>query len=114
MIKLTITKLLMIVLIIAVTLTGCNLPFPSRSSQQPKVNPTVYTVMLICDDCAQAGMNINVWQNAGTSRGNVVFSVPHQTSVNVVGSKTADDGRLWYNVEYNGKTGWIAKDFVNQ
>jgi len=111
MTKLTLTNLLITILITASILSACN---TSSSPQQLNANPTTYAVMLICDDCAQAGMNINVWQNAGTSRGNVVFSVPHQTTVTVIGSKTADDGRLWYNVEYNGKKGWIPRDFVNR
>ena len=111
MTKLTPKNLLITVLITAFILSACN---TTSSPQQLNPNPTTYAVMLTCDDCAQAGMNINVWQNAGTSRGNVVFNVPHQTTVTVLGTKTADDGRLWYNVEYNGKKGWIASDFVNR
>ncbi|HUN24398.1 MAG TPA: SH3 domain-containing protein [Anaerolineales bacterium] len=111
MLKLNQKILFVIFMIILISFTACS---TSSSSQQPKVSPTTYIVKLVCDDCAQAGIEINVWQNAGTSRGNVIFRVPHQTSVNVVDSKNADDGRLWYKVEYNGKTGWIAKDFVNR
>jgi len=44
-------------------------------------------------------------QNAGTSRGSVSFSVPHNTTVSVINSKTADDARRWYKVEYKGNIG---------
>jgi len=88
--------------------------YGSSSSSKDTTAPTPYSAALICSDCADAGININVWQNAGVSRGKVVFSVPHNTIVSVIGNKVADDGRTWYKVEYRGQTGWIAQDFVNR
>ena len=72
------------------------------------------TVTLTCADCAEAGILINVWQNPGLSRGRVVFQVPHNTVVNMLDSKSADDGRQWYYVESGGKKAWIAADFVTR
>ena len=86
----------------------------SAPNTQAQPSPTIYTVILICDDCAEIGMEINIWQNAGTSRGNVSFRVPHNTTVNVLNSKIADDERRWFRVEHNGNTGWIAEDFVRK
>lgn len=102
------TKTAIIVLAVVSILAACN----SSSESPPSPTPTPYTVVLVCDDCAALGMDINIWQNAGTSRGSVAFSVPHNTTVNVLDSKIADDGRRWYNVEYNGNDGWVAQDFV--
>ena len=108
-------------LIIAITVGVCILmwtvaqfmfkssPSISRNSAQE-----FYSVTLICADCAAEGININVWQSAGKSRGPVVFSVPHGTIVSVSDSKIADDGRTWYKVKYQGKSGWIAQDFVKR
>jgi len=85
------------------------------------VKSTLFTKeIVISESLSNRGTNQIYWKiegwkcNAGTSRRNVVLSVHHQTTLTVIGSKTADDWRLWYNVEYNGKTGWIARDFVNQ
>ena len=89
------------------------IPKGSISSSNSPVQAT-YSVKLVCTDCAATGIEINVWQNAGTNRGEVIFSVPHNTSVTVVDTKTADDGRTWYKVTYNGQSGWIAEDFVQR
>ena len=103
------SRLFIVVLAVTFILVACS---SSSSKSTPSVKPTAYAVVLVCDDCAAIGMKINIGQNAGTSRGSLVFSVPHNTTVNVLNSKTADDGRRWYNVEYNGNTGWIPQDFV--
>ena len=74
--------------------------------------PTTYTVVIWCQECADIRMSINVWEKAGTTRGSVVYSVPYSTTITVLSSKTADDGRRWYRVSYLGKTGWIPSSFV--
>jgi hypothetical protein len=86
----------------------------SPSSNRAIVQPTTYVVTLVCADCAEAGILINVWQNPGLARGKVVFQVPHETAVTVRDAKSADDGRQWYYVESGGKQGWIATDFVKR
>jgi hypothetical protein len=82
------------------------------SSNSP--SQATYSAKLICADCAVTGIEINIWQYAGTNRGEVVFSVPHNTSVTVLDTKTADDGRTWYKVAHNGQSGWIPEDFVQR
>ena len=74
--------------------------------------PTTYAVVLWCQECADIGMSINVWEKAGTTRGTVVFSVPYNTTVTVLSSKTADDRQRWYRVSYLGQTGLIPSSFV--
>lgn len=76
--------------------------------------PNSYTAKLVCDDCATMRMEINVWQNAGTSRSSVSFSVPHNTTVRVIDRKDANDGRVWYKVEHKGNSGWIPAGFVRR
>ena len=98
--------LLMIILLAA----ACGGSPSSRTTAQPSMRP----VTLTCTDCADAGILINVWQNPGLSRGRVVFQVPHNTVVNMLDSKSADDGRQWYYVESGGKKAWIAADFVTR
>lgn len=113
--NLRVTKLFIIVLNITFILVACSTsPSKPATAVPTTVKPTAYTVVLVCDDCAAIGMKINVWQKAGTSRGSVSFSVPHNTTVNVIDSKTADDGRRWYRVEYKGNIGWIPQDFARR
>ncbi len=108
-------------LIVAITIGICILiyslaqfVFKSNSSSSQNSSQEFYSVTLVCADCAAEGININVWQYAGQSRGEVMFSAPHGTIVSVLDSKTADDGRTWYKVKYQGKSGWIAQDFVKR
>lgn len=66
-------------------------------------------VLLVCDECEEAGMDINIWQDKGISK--VVFSVPNRTLVTQI-DRALYDGRYWIKIEYQGKTGWILEDFV--
>jgi len=101
-------KLPVIVLLVALLLSACG----QSASPPPAAPPSAKTVTLLCIDCQAAGVKINVWQMAGVSRGNVSFSVPHNTAVSMLDTKTADDGRVWYKVQYQDKVGWIPADFV--
>lgn len=112
---LRLTKALVCSFAVAVALVACGAGPSSPAAPPPVIEkPTAYTVVLICDDCAAIGVKINVWSNAGTSRGSVAFSVPHNTTVSVADSKIADDGRRWFRVEYKSSYGWIPQDFVRQ
>ena len=99
---------------VSISFVACDSSAKPMGITPVPAKPTAYVVTLICDDCAAAGIRINVWQNAGISRGSISFSVPHNTKVNVVDSKSADDGRRWYKVEFSSKAGWIAQDFVRR
>jgi uncharacterized protein YjbI with pentapeptide repeats len=85
----------------------------SNGKLKPTSKPSVTFVSLSCQECKDAGMLLNVWKNAGTNRGGVSFSVAHLTQVEYKSEKVADDGRVWYQVSRQGKTGWIPKDFVS-
>lgn len=109
------------ILIVAIAVGVCilmwslaQLVLKFNTSSNQNSSQEFYSVTLVCADCAKDGININIWEYAGRSRGNVVFSVPHGTIVSVLDSKTADDGRTWYKVKYQGESGWIAQDFVRR
>jgi hypothetical protein len=105
--------MLALCVVIVVVSAGCG-------SSEAEVEATAETeaetvsAKLVCADCAESGDEISVWQSAGTSTGMAVFSVPHGTTVKLLESKTADDGRTWYYVQWGPKQGWVEEDFVQQ
>lgn len=71
-------------------------------------------VTLVCSVCAAQGVDINIWEFAGSNPGEVIMSLPDNTVVQVMEMVTADDGLIWYKVNFNGTLGWIANDFVKE
>ena len=119
--KATSSNFRIVIILISTIAALCLLAFvvtriiPKRDANTSSVPAqTAYSAKLVCSDCASVGIEIYVWQNAGTNRGSVVYGVLHNTTVTVIQSKLADDGRTWYKVIYNGKSGWIADDFVQR
>ena len=74
-----------------------------------EVNPTPGSVT--------GGNQINVRADASTKINPALATVSTGTSVNIIATKTGDDGQTWYLVSFtqNGKdnTGYIRNDFVN-
>tara|TARA_B100000945_G_C20314182_1_gene564306 strand:- start:66 stop:410 length:345 start_codon:yes stop_codon:yes gene_type:complete len=99
--------------LIPVLLTACGPKTVNDGNTKTSSKPSVTFVSLSCQECKDAGMLLNVWKNAGINRGDVSFSVAHLTQVEYKSEKVADDGRIWYQVSIQGKTGWIPKDFVS-
>ena len=108
--------LLVTSLTLALLLVACDAsdPHEMKADTSVKIEPTTYYAVLVCADCAAADIEINVWQKAGISRGSVNYKVPHNTTVKVLDSELADDGRRWYFVKHEGHIGWIAEDFVQK
>lgn len=79
---------------------------PSSSSGSSSV------VTLVCEDCAAAGIKINLWSDP--DRGSVVGSVPHGTSATIIDDARSSDGRLVYKVRAASITGWITSNFVKR
>lgn len=69
-------------------------------------------VTLKCADCAADGIQINIWEFAGAFRGEVLFSLPHNTTVELVKKINADDGRVWYKILYKKQEGWVSETFI--
>jgi hypothetical protein len=69
---------------------------------------------LVCSVCAAQGVDINIWEFAGSNPGKAVMSLPDNTVVQVVETVMADDGLVWYQINFNGTMGWIASDFVKE
>lgn len=79
-----------------------------------RVTPTRATptqVILICDECEQAGLGINVWSRKGTGS-RIAFTVPNRTVVDMFSSELFM-GELWYRVEHQGRTGWTLGEYVH-
>ncbi|MDY6117239.1 MAG: phage tail tip lysozyme, partial [Anaerovoracaceae bacterium] len=65
-------------------------------------NGTVFNV-------GSAGLNLR--REPGTKGGSVILVMPENSTLKILGEKSVD-GRLWYNVEFNGHAGWAAADYI--
>lgn len=73
--------------------------------------PTAWRVTLVCKDCADAGMEINLWDSP--SRNRVTGQVAHGTRVTVLEARqNVGEGRAYYHVKVGGERGWVPEDFV--
>jgi len=85
-------------------LVGCgsqSTPEPTATKQEPtSTKQPEIEVVLVCDECAEIGMEINIWSSQFS--GKVIFSVHREY----------EDGRYWIKIRYQGKTGWILEDFA--
>lgn len=79
--------------------------------QRTDSNTDTYLVTLKCSECAEIGMQINLWTTP--SRAGVAGSVPHNTSATVLDTDSYN-GVLHYKVRANGITGWVSEGFVNR
>jgi hypothetical protein len=82
-------------------------PTPTRI---PTATYAVYSTKLTCRDCAEIGMEINLWKdpNKSLADGNrAIASLPHGTTVQVTAKNSG-----WYKVSANGIFGWVKADFV--
>ena len=107
-IKLRVPALLIVMGAIAVLSSGC----ASESSAPAAVaQPTTYPVTLVCEECADIGMEINLWSTP--SRSGVAGSVPHNTPATVLETSTYQ-GVVHYKVTADGITGWVSELFVEK
>lgn len=91
-------------LVLAAGVAGCG----GRAAEaEPARAPTAAPrpVVLFCEDCAAAGMEINLWD---APNGRVVARVPHNTPALELERRTVGDARFVRVRTDDGKTGWLA------
>jgi hypothetical protein len=81
-----------------------------RTTQSPTTGRIEVT--LRCDECAEAGMEINLWQSPDNRR--TVGSVPNRTRVTVLDQDFDSGGTLHYKVSGGGVTGWVSELMVER
>ena len=67
------------------------------------------SITLVCEDCKDAGMEINIWSDP--QRSGVKGSVPSGTKATELDNETYD-GIYYYKVTTNGITGWVSSSMV--
>ncbi|MDD6395261.1 MAG: SH3 domain-containing protein, partial [Firmicutes bacterium] len=77
----------------------------ATSKTASTTNKTTATTVTPKYEVLVTGNNVNVRSGAGTNYG-IVTSVKKGQKLTYLGEKTAN-GKKWYNVEVNGKKGWI-------
>jgi hypothetical protein len=101
---------------IIATFCGITLGVVLWGSQQTNTiqstSPTRFEVTLRCDECAEAGMDINLWASPDNRR--VVGSVPNLTRATVLDEDFNSGGTLHYQVSAGGVTGWVSELMVEQ
>ena len=72
-------------------------------------------VTIWCPDCADAGMEVNLWSKAGgaAAGATVLSSVPHDTIVSEVRARSVD-GVSYIRVDYRGNRGWLTKSLIRR
>jgi len=107
-INLTVLATLIVIAATSMFIAGC-----AAETPVPTVRPqaTTYPVTLVCEDCADIGMEINLWSTP--SRSGVAGSVPHNTPATVL-ETSVYQGVLHYKVRARGITGWVSELFIQK
>lgn len=72
----------------------------------PTAAPTTFTTLYV-DATSQGGTYVNMRSGPGTTHG-IVLHIQNGTPISAaVPSVLGDDGAMWYQVEYAGKTGYV-------
>lgn len=110
------TNSCLVVLLAAILIGGgliALLPFGAGQTEdaRPAVVPTTFRATAYCPDCAEEGMEINVWDSIDRDR--VVGTVPHGEAITVFDSARHNgEGRTYYHVRYGSVVGWLPLEFV--
>ena len=80
---------------------------PTRT---PEPTDELQVVTLWCPYCAESGKGIPVYAEANSGSG-VVVTLPHKTEVEVLGQKL-DNGRFWYSIRHEQKSGWVWLEYL--
>lgn len=70
--------------------------------------------LIICAKCATQGNGVEIWEFPGLNSGNSLITVADNTKVMILDKTTADDGHIWYQIEFNQIVGWVIEDFVQE
>ena len=76
-----------------------------NNAKNTKENPKMGTVFNV----GSAGLNLR--GEPSTIGGGVILVMPENSTVKILGERNVD-GRLWYNVDYNGYLGWAVADYI--
>lgn len=112
-------KNLVFTLIAAVLLAACSSDLtavPATATTPPKPTdppPTAYQATLFCQDCADAGMEINLWETPERDGLRTTGSVPHNTAVTVLDSRMVN-GTRHYKVRHVNVVGWVSELMVKK
>jgi hypothetical protein len=80
------------------------------AAPKPTVTP-IGQAILWCQDCADIGMEINLWN--APQRSQVVGSLPHGTRVTVL-EKATCEGRTLLKVRGDAQMGWVTAEFLKR
>jgi hypothetical protein len=70
--------------------------------------------LITCTKCVNQGNGVDIWEFPGLNSGNSLITVADNTRITILDKITADDDRIWYQVEFNGTTGWVIEDFIQE
>ena len=76
-----------------------------NNAKNTKENPKMGTVFNV----GSAGLNLR--GEPSTIGGGVILVMPENSTVKILGERNVD-GRLWYNVDFNGYLGWAVADYI--
>ena len=76
-----------------------------NNAANTKENPNMGTVFNV----GSAGLNLR--GEPSTIGGGVILVMPENSTVKILGERNVD-GRLWYNVDFNGYLGWAVADYI--
>ena len=76
-----------------------------NNAKNTKENPKMGTVFNV----GSAGLNLR--GEPSTIGGGVILVMPENSTVKILGERNID-GRLWYNVDFNGYLGWAVADYI--
>ena len=76
-----------------------------NNAANTKENPKMGTVFNV----GSAGLNLR--REPSTIGGGVILVMPENATVKILGERNVD-GRLWYNVNFNGYLGWAVADYI--
>jgi hypothetical protein len=72
-------------------------------------------VLLWCPDCAEAGMDIYLWERPGPDRGRVLAAFGHGTRARAIGKEfSREEGRHYHLVEAGGRRGFVPPTLVKE
>lgn len=76
-------------------------------------SPPAYSITLVCQECADIGMEINIWKTPDRQGRQTVGSVPSGTKASVLGTQVLD-GVKHYQVRIGSVVGWVSELMVQQ
>jgi Bacterial SH3 domain len=96
-------------------------PTPTLSNaiptQPPQPTPTKAAVTTVRAKVINTGTAKTLNMRSDPSKKdekNIIDKIPEGTIVEIIGGPTPGEGLEWWQIKYNNKTGWAAKEFLEQ